>query len=497
MTATEKAALFPAADVKMVSNAEETFLRAKVKEIGSQYDIIFIPTIAYEYFVLAKVQELIKQIPGFEGLIKRLPDEDKILEPIVEPFWENLGNTILDLIENKAGKSAAVVRQEVFACYIDIHEKGIKFSKDDIVINAPIKEIFFAVNEGLASCFLEYLAHVEKSAQAIKKQLLSLPLHVKLATGYYHERHNEQEIPLNERLESLFDIIWGLEFEAKKHNYAPLFRGMRACGEYFPLAKEMRQPWAEVYSQTNVLQQYFLDSPIKRRCAEDWAAIRMGKRCTGFLGRGEVHPETKQPCHDTVMNSLCYGSSMLAGIVNDISASAMNGFDGSNCGYVFFLDKNRFVDGVLGEIFFIPPVSTLVGLFAAGELFHPRTKVYDVAKGLVCIHSLEIERRCFVDRSGLFYNIGDPLLWSIKVSIAVNDDRYIRAISRVDEKSPFKLLTGLSFDRAKFSTDFYRKLWGLIAWKNLLKRQRAARPASSKDEKGVAKVVVAVETVAQ
>lgn len=84
--------------------------------------------------------------------------------------------------------------------------------------------------------------------------------------------------------------------------------------------------------------------------------------------------------HDTVI-SLSYGTSLLAGSVNDPGATAARyiaspGYPTTNSfGYVLPLSKKDYYEDVngLGSLFFVSPLSTLVGLVEHGEFFHARS----------------------------------------------------------------------------------------------------------------------------
>lgn len=94
----------------------------------------------------------------------------------------------------------------------------------------------------------------------------------------------------------------------------------------------------------------------------------------------DIHPKD-----ESKNRSISFGSSLFAGILCDASASAyfyINkevGMD-TNYGYAVFIDKQLYADGVLNNMFVIPPLITLLGLTGRGEFFHSRTKVLNLCQ---------------------------------------------------------------------------------------------------------------------
>ncbi len=84
----------------------------------------------------------------------------------------------------------------------------------------------------------------------------------------------------------------------------------------------------------------------------------------------------------TAKRSISFGSSLLSGIVCDISACPYYyiSFFGryKKYGYVLFIDKKSYAQGPLNNMFVIPPLTTLASLIGEGEFFHPRSKVMNM-----------------------------------------------------------------------------------------------------------------------
>lgn len=94
----------------------------------------------------------------------------------------------------------------------------------------------------------------------------------------------------------------------------------------------------------------------------------------------DIHPKK-----ELKNRSISFGSSLFAGILCDASASAyfyINkeiGMD-SNYGYAVLIDKQLYANGILNNMFVIPPLITLLGLTGRGEFFHSRTKLLDLSQ---------------------------------------------------------------------------------------------------------------------
>lgn len=75
--------------------------------------------------------------------------------------------------------------------------------------------------------------------------------------------------------------------------------------------------------------------------------------------------------------SISFGNSLLSGILCDRSACPYFylATKEMNYGYVVFIDKKSYAFGTLNNMFFIPPLISLLGLISQGEFFHARTKV--------------------------------------------------------------------------------------------------------------------------
>lgn len=73
--------------------------------------------------------------------------------------------------------------------------------------------------------------------------------------------------------------------------------------------------------------------------------------------------------------SMSFGISLFSGcLYHKGSCPYVHMRDYKKYGYVVFIDKKQYIHGPLNNMFFIPPVTTLLSLIGLGDLFHVRTK---------------------------------------------------------------------------------------------------------------------------
>lgn len=89
------------------------------------------------------------------------------------------------------------------------------------------------------------------------------------------------------------------------------------------------------------------------------------------------------PISKRLNRSISFGSTLLGGIFSDVGACAycyMSEFEQRPVGYALLIDKKEYAQGKLSNMFYIPPLITLLDLLAKGEFFHSRAKVPDLMK---------------------------------------------------------------------------------------------------------------------
>lgn len=97
----------------------------------------------------------------------------------------------------------------------------------------------------------------------------------------------------------------------------------------------------------------------------------------------EQDPSTSKndPINKRLNRSISFGSTLLGGIFLDKGACAycyMSDFEERPVGYALLIKKKEYAQGQLSNMFYIPPLITLLDLLGKGEFFHTRTKVPDL-----------------------------------------------------------------------------------------------------------------------
>lgn len=120
---------------------------------------------------------------------------------------------------------------------------------------------------------------------------------------------------------------------------------------------------------------FSFDSVVERATAIEYQAHNRGQM---VLYRGsEYVDDFFDPKLTKALNrSISFAASLFGGLLFDKEASAFfYMLIRRRLGYVVFIDKKTFFNGKINNMFYIPPVITLVNLIGIGEYFHPRTKV--------------------------------------------------------------------------------------------------------------------------
>lgn len=91
-----------------------------------------------------------------------------------------------------------------------------------------------------------------------------------------------------------------------------------------------------------------------------------------YRGTGIIEG-TSDPLPDNYLIS--FGSTLLGGLLFDPGACAYTYMLEREKAYVLLIDKREYARGELRNMFFIPPLTSLIDLFGTGALFHSRAKV--------------------------------------------------------------------------------------------------------------------------
>ena len=113
--------------------------------------------------------------------------------------------------------------------------------------------------------------------------------------------------------------------------------------------------------------------------------------------------------------SISFGSTLLGGIFFNKGACAycyLTPISERPIGYAVLIDKKEYATGILSNMFYIPPLITILDLVARGEMFHVRTKVPD----LVNVSSFDFQAGNETLRSVIpYYQISATILEEAEV----------------------------------------------------------------------------------
>lgn len=358
-------------------NAEESFIRKKLKAISPTYDIVFIPTVIYELFVIYSFRK---------NTIKSLKD----IEQLSQDNYSACCNAefLFKLMSNPNS-----THQEWYDRYRETNSKQIIYHQ---AINNALLEylVSFESNGDLKSIF-------KHKQSAIINDIIS-----KVKDEKYNTFIKIIENPVH--LEKFIDI----EYDAYRNNKGLLYRGGRSDEAYIVGYKKNE-------SKKRPIEMHFLSEGSKKSIPsldelED--SLKKGGKSLKWVPWQSTEVSQEHPT-----GTISYGNSLLAGFFNDTDACAAKYYDESDrLGYILFIDKRQFLTGTLHSLFNLSLLNTLTGLFCRGELFHSRTVSYatqaykeyfekDPKKTVGSLPGLDTEYLLPFDKSGLFIRIGDPL----------------------------------------------------------------------------------------
>jgi hypothetical protein len=166
------------------------------------------------------------------------------------------------------------------------------------------------------------------------------------------------------------------------------------------LFKEGEKPFPLVFDDAlkaavkNINQQRKVhNEDIERAIAIEYHAYNTGQfviyRGSDFVD--DFH-DPKCPAN----RSMSFGSSLFSGCLRHKgSCPYAHMRDRKKYGYVVFIDKKQYVNGPLNNMFFIPPVTTLLSLLGGGDLFHVRTKFPRIGSQIsgFCVDNIKLPQQ--------------------------------------------------------------------------------------------------------
>jgi hypothetical protein len=312
--------------------AEEQFVQKKIREVIDPTEIdlhvMFVPTSLYELFCIDQSFETPRVqyqriTPSYEPAL--YAQDAKTAQSLLHKEFQNFNKIYFK--SNETESVVGAINREL-ATYI-FNQYPLLQGQVDIL--------------SLSNDFQAQYA--QSMQQNLRKKLLIENLTSEMAHALAQE-------PKTKIIEQVMD----LEYEARKLNKALLLRGSNSVEKmamgYLPYHAEKHAE--SRYKSFNLIGSTVYGTPTFKNA---------------LLGSY------------TSKYSISFGNSLFAGWFHDATACAylyMSADVGKLKSYGLLLDKQQYVENNNHDLFFIPPLETIASLYAAGEFFHPRTKVVDI-----------------------------------------------------------------------------------------------------------------------
>lgn len=346
-------------------SAEVQFLRKKIKEVSSDYDIVLLPTILYEFFVLAHVGK-IPELSKFNIMMQETPN-NSITSLQMKEFIEN--------------------PQTPIQSWYDYYRK-INMKQETLLAHQ-------AVNNAL----VEYLKKFDKSATTLSNIFKKYINQITLEMSALMDFKNNPSLAYLNSPQAIKSLL-GAEIEALRTNSGLLYRGGRPLSLYVvgrPTATQQAQEPIEMYFLAEMKNQTPTFAELKERYVKRQKSLEFTPWQAG-----------------TPLGSISFGNSLLAGYLGDPGACAAVYFH-NRLGYALLVNKHDFLFGSLKNILNQSLFSTLVGLCAEGEYFHSRTVSY-VDHVIPVTNFKGLADTLPFDKAGLLLRQGNPLQKSYELS---------------------------------------------------------------------------------
>lgn len=327
----------PLSDQEMaeLGTNEEAYLRKKIKEINDDFDIVHMPTTLYEL----KSLEIFGKLPQAE-ILKREGDILKDLKPLTDLTKLCSNNGDLQLLWH------------------------VYLSQNYIT---AIRQIAYFINNHIDPTLVLPQHMVEQSDVAENVKNIFLSMYRSQDTRWFLEdvqgfsKFDRAGFELTAL--AVINKAIALDIEAHQNNKAILWRGTKAYAR--PLFRKTNYTIDEFQAKAEKKErQNFIDSTISEKL---------------LLPKFRSQSMKELPVEANYYSN-SYGNGLFSGRRDVGKAGAMPfqySMRKSFIGYGLLIDKSEYLntDSNVRKLFFITPLSTMVGLFARGELFHSRSRV--------------------------------------------------------------------------------------------------------------------------
>jgi hypothetical protein len=412
---------------------QEDFIQNKMTQLikNANYQIVFIPTSLYELFC---IYEYIKTLGQTTPLQKAITVDAIDLSDILSKdlgkkdffaFSNTIRRQILTIYRNVNKKffsepgetNAAFYMNNKIATFLFSTYEEFKVSKDsgalaDFITNKADVLVTYLVNE-----INKYDMSTYDTRRIYRPDLMFLK-----------DESNNNIVPK----------VIALEYQARALNKGLLFRGTTLITA--PVDFGTKEPNKKSEQPTQLLA----GSTLKSENVEK------------EYGQKKIEPY-----------SISFGTSLFAGAMFDGGACAYNYLVGlagpmamgkkeRTTGYLLLIDKKAYIENQNNNLFFIPPLAPIAGIFQLGEYFHARSKAATLLKkgweqgvGGLSVSGIQ-------DPTGIFLITRDPLEHAALFSAFVAENA--RIIQLGDTSSMTEAEKSGILQAQKQSAEFYRNL---------------------------------------
>lgn len=450
--------------------AEELFIEKKLRERIKEIDlvVVFLPTSLYELYELVEFFNSCKQDPdivtlrgyfnrgmGFrlrsEGMINPrtgmvLPFAKKAKEDTsnehanvfmkaviafnrkIKSNLHQFDNTITKALNESIAndKTANQIRKNIFKEYASINNSF--YATDPLKKSEePVMNFNFTIITFLSKHIPGFFN--EQTRDALTRKIFEHRYKIigdmvndfnKVYKSFclYDTHSHTSQLNIN-----IISQVVDLEYQAQKINKALLFRGSS-----------------------------LIVSPIGKGQVAEVAGHSLHIPTDGIDLETEILKSYK---NNSLPYSISLGNSLFAGYVNNQGGCAysymtMKGSKGENIGIILFINKKDQYEHDSSNLFFVPPLATVVSLFEYGVLFHPRVKGVVKSKSNPIEKIVGVRGQVFQDPSGTVIITRDPLKHTVLFSDFVTKNGVL--ITDSQEKSNNILQS------QNESTKFYKSL---------------------------------------